>query len=313
MNHHSTPGEVDPLEAHGVIPPTVTAFHENEDLDLETTAALARFVVDAGCHGVFPLGTNGEFPLLSADERARVIETVVDEVGGDVPVFAGVGAPSTRETVRNATRAERLGADGLIVVTPYYYPIEDAGLREHYRAVAAATDSPIYLYHIPRRTGTELSLETLADLLAIDSVVGCKDSSGDLTWLGQAIDQNPDRTFVAGSDALLFPSLQLGCSGMVSAVGNVFPGLVVDLYDAATEGDLERARTIQSVVYDLRAAIKQGTTLAGVKAALDLRGFDVGPVRRPLCEFDSSEVSSLEETISELAESGHVARDGVRE
>ncbi|SFT01053.1 dihydrodipicolinate synthase family protein [Halostagnicola kamekurae] len=308
MNDRNTPGEADPLGAHGVIPPTVTAFHENEDLDLETTAALARFVVDAGSQGVFPLGTNGEFALLSSDERARVVEAVADEVGDDVPVFAGVGAPSTRETVRNATRAERLGADGLIVVTPYYYDLESDGLREHYRAVAAATESPIYLYHIPRRTGIELSLETLSELLEIDSVVGCKDSSGDLVWLGQAIDRNPSRTFVGGSDALVFSSLQLGCSGVVSAIANVFPSLVVDLYDASVDGDRESALTRQRVLYELRAAIEQGPTLAGVKAALDLRGFDPGPIRRPLCGFDQSEMNALEETITDLEESGRLER-----
>lgn len=113
------PGSADSLGIHGVVPPTVTAFHGDESLDVETTADHARFVVDRGVHAVFPLGTNGKCPLLTGDERNRVVEAVVEAVGGDVPVIAGVGAPSTRETIAHAAHAERVGADGLVVVTPY--------------------------------------------------------------------------------------------------------------------------------------------------------------------------------------------------
>jgi len=289
-------GTDDPLSLHGVVPPTVTAFADDESLDPEGTAAHARFVVDGGAHAVFPLGTNGEFALLNPEERDRVVEAVVEEVGGEVPVIAGVGAPSTRETVVRAEAAAASGADGLVVVTPYYYPLDRAGALEHYRRVADATDLPVYVYHIPSKTGNALSLETLDEIAAVDAVAGVKDSSKDVPWLGQAIDSRPELTFMAGSDSLLFAGLEVGCTGLVSAVANAFPEVVVDLYEAYAAGNEERARELQSRVYDVRDAIKRGPYMAGVKTALSLRDveFDVGGLRSPLRTMDEADRAALE-------------------
>ncbi|WP_115862434.1 dihydrodipicolinate synthase family protein [Halorussus litoreus] len=296
------PGANDPLDLHGVVPPTITAFDDDESVDYEATAAHARFVADRGAHGVFPLGTNGEFPLLTPEERDDVVEAVVETIGGDVPVIAGVGAPSTRETVARAERAEMAGADGVVVVTPYYYPLDHDGALSHYRRVAESVDLPVYVYHIPSKTGNSLSLETLDALAEIDNLAGLKDSSKDVPWLGQAIDANPELTFLAGSDSLLFPGLEVGCTGMVSAVANVFPELVVDLYEAYDVGDEDRARELQSTVYDVRDALKAGPYMAGVKTALDLRdlGFAPGPLRNPLRKMDDEDRDALAADLSEL-------------
>ena len=300
MAHHD-PGADDPLGLRGVVPPTVTAFNEDESVDYETTAEHARFVVDRGVHGVFPLGTNGEFPLLTGEERRGVVEAVVDEVGGDVPVIAGVGAPSTRETVAHAEHAESVGADGVVVVTPYYYPIDHEAALAHYRRVAEAVSVPVYIYHIPSKTGNELSRETLAELAEIDAVAGVKDSSKDVPWLAQAIDDHPDLTFLAGSDSLLFTGLEIGCAGLVSAVANAFPELVVDVYEAYDDGDEERARELQSRVFDVRDAFKTGGAyMSGVKTALRLRGFDAGPLRSPLRLKDEDSTERLREALEEL-------------
>ncbi|WP_332899667.1 dihydrodipicolinate synthase family protein [Haladaptatus sp. CMSO5] len=300
MTDETTPASIDPLDLHGVVPPTVTAFHEDESLDLETTAAHARFVVDRGVHGVFPLGTNGEFPLLTSEEREEVLEAVVAEVGGEVPVIAGVGAPSTRETIRNAATAQDIGVDGLVVVTPFYFPLDHESAVTHYTRVAEAVDLPVYIYHIPSRTGNALSLDTLSDLAAIDNVVGLKDSSKDVPWLSQAVDAQPDLTFLVGSDSLLFSGLSVGCRGMVSAVANVYPELVVDLYDAFEAGDRDRAKDLQSTVFRVRGALKEGPYMAGVKSALELRDFDAGPLRSPLRRMDADQQATLENTLSSL-------------
>ncbi|MFB6107406.1 MAG: dihydrodipicolinate synthase family protein [Haloplanus sp.] len=299
---HSAPtaGTADPLGLRGVVPPTVTAFDADGDVDHEATAAHARFVVDRGASGVFPLGTNGEFPLLTGDERRAVVETVVGAV--DAPVIAGVGAPSTRETVGNAAHAESVGADGVVVVTPYYYPLDGDAAVSHYRAVADAVDLPVYVYHIPSKTGNELSLSTLSRLAAVDGIAGVKDSSKDVPWLSQAVDAHPELTFFAGSDSLLFPGLEVGCAGLVSAVANAFPELVVDLYDAYDAGDETEARRLQSRVFDVRAALKRGPYMAGVKTALSLRdvGFDVGDLRSPLRTMDDTERTALRTALREL-------------
>ena len=295
-----SPGADDPLGLTGVVPPTVTAFDAAGDVDPAATAAHARFVVDNGADGVFPLGTNGEFATLTAAERRRVVETVAEAV--EAPVIAGVGHPSTRGAVAHAEHAERVGADGVVVVTPYYYPVDGRAAVDHYRAVADAVDLPVYVYHIPGRTGNELSLATLERLAAVDGVAGVKDSSKDVPWLAQAVDRAPGLTFLAGSDSLLFAGLEVGCAGVVSAVANVFPGLVADLYGAYDAGDESRARELQSTVFDVRSALKRGPYMAGVKTALSLRdpGFDVGGLRAPLRTMDETDRAALEADLAEL-------------
>lgn len=291
----------DPLSIHGIVPPTVTAFHEDETVDYETTAEHARFVVDGGAHGVFPLGTNGEFPLLTPEERDGVVDAVVDAVGDDVPVIAGVGAPSTRETVAHAEHAESVGADGLVVITPYYYPLDHEAYLTHYERVAKATSLPIYVYHIPGRTGNHLPISTLEALTEIDAIAGLKDSSKDVPWLIQAMDTTPELTFLAGSDSLVFASLEIGCSGAVSAVANVFPELVVDLYESYEEGEESRTQELQRTVLGVRETFKSGGGyMSGVKTALRLRGFDAGPLRSPLRVGSEAESEGLEKRLREL-------------
>ena len=294
-------GSADPLSLHGIVPPTVTAFHEDETVDYETTAEHARFVVDGGAHGVFPLGTNGEVPLLAPEERNGVVDAVVDAVGDEVPVIAGVGAPSTRETVTHAEHAESVGADGLVVITPYYYPLDHEATLTHYERVAEATSLPIYVYHIPGRTGNRIPISTLEALAEIDAIAGLKDSSKDVPWLVQAMDATPELTFLAGSDSLVFTSLEVGCAGAVSAVANAFPELVVDLYETYEAGDESRAHELQSTVLGVRKAFKSGGGyMSGVKTTLRLRGFDAGPLRSPLRVGSESESERLEERLREL-------------
>jgi len=298
--HAPEPGPADPLGLHGVVPPTLTAFETDGSLDPDGTARHAAFVVDRGVHAVFPLGTNGEFATLSADERDRVVEAVVESVGGEVPVIAGVGQPGTAETVERARAAEAAGVDGVVAVTPFYYPLDDDAAVGHYRAVAAGVDVPVYVYHIPSKTGNELSLSTLDRIAEIDGVAGLKDSSKDVPWLGQAVARNPELTFMAGSDSLLTPGLDVGCTGLVSAVANAFPEVVVDLYAAYADGDRARAREIQERVYEIRTAIKRGPYMAGVKEALSLRGHEFGPLRAPLRRMDDDDRAALEADLREL-------------
>jgi len=295
------PGSADPLSLHGVIPPTITVYDSDESVNYEATAAHARFVVDNGAHGVFPLGTNGEAPLVTPKERRGIVEAAVDEVD-EVPVIVGVGAESTYETVQYAEHAASAGADGVVVVTPYYYPLDDEGAVEHYRRVADAVDLPLYVYHIPSKTGNTLSHDAFDAIADIDGVAGLKDSSKDVPWLGQVIDRNPELTYLAGSDSLLVSGLDLGCTGMVSAVANVFPGLVVDLYEAYDAGEENLARELQSLVYDVRDALKRGPYMAGVKTALRVRDvdFDPGPLRSPLRVMDEDDAAALADDLAAL-------------
>lgn len=300
MNYAPEPGSEDPLDLHGVIPPTITAFDSDGSLDETTTANHAEFVVEHGAHAVFPLGTNGEFALLTPEERHTVVEAVVEAVGNEVPVIAGVGEPGTRPTINRIEAAERAGVDGVVTVTPYYYPLDDRAAADHYRQVTAATSLPVYVYHIPSKTGNILSLSALSEIATLEGIAGVKDSSKDVPWLGQAIAAEESMTFLAGSDSLLTPGLDLGCSGMVSAVANAFPEIVVDLYDAYDAGERERAQELQNLVYEIRTALKRGPYMAGVKEALALRGFDAGPLRSPLRRMEPADATILETELEEL-------------
>ncbi|MEA3344939.1 MAG: 4-hydroxy-tetrahydrodipicolinate synthase [Chloroflexota bacterium] len=281
------------MKFQGIIPPTLTAFHDDGSLDLEGTRWQINYVIEGGVHGVFPCGTAGEGPLLSFEEKVRVIAAVVKAADGRVPVLAGVGCPSTQETVELAQEAERMGADGVIVVTPYYYPTSDEGVLAHYRAVAEAVDLPVLVYHIPSCTGNWLPQGLIPKLAEIPGLVGVKDSSGDVDWLQSAMTSAPDWRFFVGSDALLYVAFSLRAHGAVSGIADIFPQLVVELYDAAQAGEWQEARELQVKVAAVRRAIKDGPYLSGIKAALRLLGHDIGDPRLPMVGMSDEQEERL--------------------
>jgi 4-hydroxy-tetrahydrodipicolinate synthase len=277
----------------GIIPPTLTAFNADGSLDLEGTRWHINYVIEGGVHGVFPCGTMGEGPLLTFDEKVQVIAAVVQAAEERVPVLAGVGCPSTYETAALAREAERVGADAAIVVTPYYYPPNEDGLLAHYQAVAEAVDIPMLVYHIPSRTGNRLPLDLIPRLKVIPGVVGLKDSSGDVTWLQSAMASAPQWRFFVGSDALLYVGFRLGVHGAVSGAANLFPQLVVALYDAAQAGTWERARELLSRVLVVRDAVRAGPYLSGMKAGLRVLGHDIGDPRLPMVGMSAQQEETL--------------------
>jgi 4-hydroxy-tetrahydrodipicolinate synthase len=288
------------MEFKGIIPPTLTAFGADGSLDLEETGWHINYVIEGGVHGVFPCGTMGEGPLLSFEEKVRVFAAAVKAANHRVPVLAGVGCPSTRETVALAREAEGVGADAVIVVTPFYYPLNDSGLVAHYEAVAEAVGLPMLIYHIPSRTGNQLPLTSVSRLSDIPGAVGLKDSSGDVGWLQSAMTRAPQWRFFVGSDALLFAGFSLGVDGAVSGIANLFPQLVVGLYDAARARNWQQARKLQAKVLAVREATKGGPYLSGMKATLRLLGHDIGVPRLPLVGMSDEERNRLRRALAQL-------------
>lgn len=284
----------------GIIPPTLTAFAPDGSLDLEKTHEHINYVIDGGVHGVFPCGTMGEGPLLSFDEKVQVTATVVEAARGRVPVLAGVGCPSTQETVTLAREAESVGADAVIVVTPYYYPVDDVGLLAHYQAVCRSVKVPVFVYYIPSRAGNQLSLNLISRLAQVPGLVGLKDSSSDIRFLQWAMTLAPQWRFFVGSDAMPYVGLSLGVHGAVSGVANIFPRLVVDLYDKTQIGDWQGARELQDKVLTVRKTIREGTYLSGMKAALRVLDRDVGVPRLPLLGADRDQEEKLRRRLLEL-------------
>jgi 4-hydroxy-tetrahydrodipicolinate synthase/2-dehydro-3-deoxy-phosphogluconate/2-dehydro-3-deoxy-6-phosphogalactonate aldolase len=243
----------------------------------------------------------GEGPLLTFEEKRKVIESVVQSAGGRVPVLAGVGCPSTRETMLLAEAAEAVGADALIVVTPYYYSPNRDGLLAHYRAVAGATGIPTLVYHIPSRTGNHLPLDLIPPLTEIPQVIGLKDSSGDVSWLQSAMAVAPEWRYFVGSDALLRVGFSLGVHGAVSGVANLFPELVVSLYGAAQAGNHERVQELQATVMEIRSAVRSGPYLSGMKAGLRALDHDIGEPRLPMVGMNDEQESRLRKQLLELS------------
>lgn len=269
---------------HGIIPPVVTPMRADEGLDLPRLRWFLDRLIDAGVHGLFVLGTNSEFYALEEREKQEVIATAVAHVNRRVPVFAGTGAETTREAVRLTCMAEREGADGVSVITPYYIAPSQAEIATHYRRIAESTSLPVLLYNNPSMCGgLKLDVDTVAALAETPNVAGIKDSSGDLQNTNEYLRVVPERFAVLqGRDTLIYPSLLCGARGAVPASANLAPALCVRIYDAARRGDLATALEAQRRLNPLRLCLSWGTAPGGLKAALAVMGAPVGPCRSPV-------------------------------
>ena len=258
----------------------VTPFRRDLSLDEEALRRLVRRQIDAGIHFLVPCGSTGENPTLSRAEHLRVVVITVEEAKGKVPVVAGAGGSDTRAVVALARDVERLGADGLLTVTPPYNKPTPEGLVAHYREVAAATRLPIVVYNVPGRTGTNVEPATLARLARIERVVAVKEASGNISQIASLFVQVPDSFAVlSGDDAVTIPVVALGGTGIISVVSNVVPGEMARLTDLALDGNFAGARALQRQLQHLMEAMFIESNPGPVKAALGILGL-IEPVYR---------------------------------
>ncbi len=283
------------FQPKGIVVPLLTPFNEDGALDPQALRHLTRRLIAAGVHGLFPSGSTGEFFALSHQERCDVIDIVIDEAGGRVPIYAGTGAISTRESIELTKTAETLGADAMAVITPFYISPTQEELYAHYAAIAASTSLPVVIYNNPARTGgVSLAAATLVRLAAIANIVGIKDSSGDLGLMASYITETPDDLVVfQGRDDLYFPSFALGAVGGIAATGNVMPELVVEIYSAFQLGDWIRSREAQAKVSLLRAALGISTFPSVLKGTMTLIGESVGPPRLPVAPLSGTQIGTV--------------------
>ena len=289
------------LTVRGIIPAMVTPLDSNETVDEVGIRELIDYLVDSGVHGVFVCGSQGEGYALSDDEKRMVIEVSVDEVNGRVPVYAGTGAASTKETIKLSRYAVDVGADAVTVVTPYFIKPSQEELYIHYKLVAESVDIPVLIYNNPGRTNVNLEAGTVKRLAEIDNVVGIKDSSGDLTLTAQYIMECPSEFAVlAGRDSLILATLLYGGKGAVAATANVAPKIVVGIYESFINGDLDKARELQFKLLPLRLAFSLGTFPVVVKEALNLMGKPSGPARSPVSHLPEEKRARLKLILEEL-------------
>ncbi len=289
------------MEIHGIIPPVATPMQANEDLDLPRLKWFLDHLIGAGVHGVFVLGTNSEFYALDEREKQQVIATAVAHVAERVPVFAGTGAETTREAIRLTKMAEREGADGVSVITPYFINPTQQEIYDHYRRIAESTSLPVILYNNPGTCGgVRIEVDTVARLAQVPNILGIKDSSGDPQNTNEYIRVVPERFAVMqGRDTLIFQSLIFGARGAVPATANLAPALLVEIYQAFQRGDLEASKRAQLRLNPVRLSLTLGTAPGGIKAALALLGMSIGPSRSPIAPLSAEKQQRMRAALAE--------------
>jgi 4-hydroxy-tetrahydrodipicolinate synthase len=291
------------VQLRGVLTALATPFAADGNVDEALLRALVDRSIGGGVHGVVACGSTGEFSTLSSDERHLVVETVVDQVAGRVPVIAQTGATSTAEAIRLSRHAQSAGADVIMPVAPYYEPLSIDETLSYLRAVAGSVDIPVMLYNLPMATGVDLEPDTVGALAReIENIRYIKNTTVDMAQTARLIHNHGDviSTFV-GWDSLLLSALAEGAAGVMAGTANVVPAELVAVYDAVSAGNLGQPREAWARVYPLIDAIMAQPFIPAVKAALDAVGFPAGKPREPVAGLDPAAAA----TIAELAASLH--------
>ena len=282
-------------EIRGVLTAMVTPFESDGALDLDAARLLSRRLVDEGCHGVVVAGTTGESATLADDEKVRLLDAVLDEIGGEATVIMGSGSNDTAHTVGLTRKAGDVGAHAVLVVTPYYNKPNEAGLRAHFAAVSeAAGETPIVLYNIPSRCVVNLSPELLAELAAAhDNIVAVKQANS--AELGPI----EGLALLAGNDDVFRRTLELGGAGGILVASNVAPRRLRDLHDAAIAGERERAAELDSSLAPLYAGMSIAPPAVSAKTALDLLGVIAPHARLPMAPASEAERDAIRAVLEE--------------
>jgi 4-hydroxy-tetrahydrodipicolinate synthase len=283
------------MKLNGSFVALLTPYSKGE-VDLAKLKELVEFHIKNGTTGICPAATTGEGPVLSHDERANIIKTVVETARGKALVFPGTGTYSTRESIEQTKMAKELGADGALIVTPYYNKPTQEGLYRHYKAIAEAVQTPIMLYNVPGRTGVSMAPETTARLGLIKNIVALKDASGNVEQVTQ-LRALSDIQILSGEDSLTFPILCMGGVGVVSVAANVIPKQIADMTAAVLRGEVEKARQIHDRYFELFKNLFIETNPIPVKTALKKMGMYNGEMRLPMCEMQAANEEKLEKTL----------------
>ncbi len=289
-------------EIKGVVVPLVTPFNDDESLDEGALRVIVDYLIDAGVHGLFPSGSQGELYALSGQEKMRVMEIVAEQANGRAFVMPSTGAVTTRESIELTRYAQSIGADAVSVITPYFIQPSAQEQIEHFARICDSVEIPVLAYNNPARTNVNFT-PAMATAVAdrATNFVGIKDSSGDLTNTLDYMQRCPPgfRVFV-GRDTLIYAALCCGCTGAVAATANVAPELVVGIYTAYQEGDLERSLDLQHRLDPLRHAFSLGSFPVVVKDAMELLGLPAGKCRAPITSLEGAPRERLIAILTEM-------------
>jgi len=285
----------------GVGTALITPFTKSGDVDESAVRRLARRQIEAGIHFLCPCGTTGENPTLTDAERLRIIEIVVEESKGKVPVLAGAGGYDTKELIHIAGEFARRGVSGFLSVTPYYNKPTQEGLYQHYRAFAESTPLPIVVYNVPGRTGVNVEPSTIARLAAIPNIVGVKEASGNVSQMCEILRAVPsDFLVLSGDDALTLPVMAVGGRGIISVAGNEIPAEMVQMVEAAERNDFAAARAIHARIMPLMSINFVESNPQPVKAAMASMGLVEEIFRLPMVSPSAASKEKIGTVLKEL-------------
>jgi len=278
----------------------VTPFNRDESIDVGALEELVEFQIREGISGLVPMGTTGESPTLSHEEHNRVIELVITQAAGRVPVIAGTGSNSTAEAIRMTRRAKENGATASLQVAPYYNKPSAEGLYRHFMTIADSVDLPLIIYNIPGRTAKNIENSTMLKLAQHANIIGVKEASGSIPQIMELIAKAPsDFAVVSGDDTFTLPIIALGGKGVISVASNIIPAQMEELVTAALSGKSERARELHYQLLPLLKALSD-TNPIPIKCALHLKGMIEEVYRLPLCPMEEEQRSVLAATLKAL-------------
>ncbi|SNS85651.1 4-hydroxy-tetrahydrodipicolinate synthase [Anaerovirgula multivorans] len=287
----------------GVIPPIVTPVDAEENVDEQGLKNVIDYVLEGGVHGVFVLGSNGEFYAFDFENQKKAVEITVKHVNGRVPVYAGASAITTKECIKLAKMAEEVGADALTVLTPMFIQPNEEEMYHHFEAIAKATNLPVLLYNNPGKTTNNISVALLEKLAKIENIVGIKNTSLDFAQTIEYIrvtKDNPNFKVLSGSDYFIYATLAYGGVGCVAGTANVAPRLVADIYEKYMAGDYVAAMEAQYRLVPLRNTYNYGSFPVVMKDCLNLIGVNVGHPVKPIDHCSEEKLEALKKVLSEL-------------
>mgnify|MGYP001271500103 FL=1 len=260
----------------------ITPFDENGEVNYSRLREILEFHVINHTDAIIVTGTTGEGSTLNDEEKISVIEFTVNIINNRIPVIAGTGSNDTRHAAEFSKRVEKLGVDGLLVVTPYYNKGNENGIYEHYKTIAEGVKIPVILYNVPSRTGVNLSIQLLKRLAQIENITALKEASGNISYVAEVAREVPELDIYSGNDDMVVPVLSLGGKGVISVSANIIPDISHDMTVSFLKGDVKKARELQLKYNDLVNALFLETNPAPIKEAMNFLGYEVGNCRLPL-------------------------------
>lgn len=290
------------LDLKGIIPAVVTPIDHHEKVKENSLRGLANYLISGGVHGLFIVGTSGEYYGFDRQDYRKIIDIVNDETRGKIPVYVGASAITTNKAIELTKIAEDSNADAVVVLTPMFVKPSQDELYLHYKLIAQSTSLPVILYNNCPKTGVNINAETVEKLASIDNIIGIKDSSGDFTLTVDYIRMTKDKNFkvIGGRDTHIYACLCHGGSGAISPTACIAPKVVMEIYDKYIAGDTEGALKAQLKIFPLRKAFSLGTFPAVLKEALNTIGIEAGPCMKPLNALSESAKKDLEIILKEL-------------